>query len=95
MSRPEEPIDPRRPLASFASDLRALRQKRDITYRKMAELTHYCPAILSTAASGRSLPSWWVTRAYVLACGGSTAYWRSRWCEERDLQRIRNGSGHE
>jgi len=92
--RPEAPIDLLWPLANFASGLRALRQESGITYRKMSELTHYCPSVLSTAAGGRRFPSWEVTRAYVLACGGPIAYWRSRWCTERDLRRNRIGTTH-
>jgi hypothetical protein len=92
VSRPERPIDPLRPLAIFAGDLRALRRERDITYREMSELTYYCPSVLSAAASGEALPTWQVTRAYVLACGGPVPHWQARWREERDRARHRNGT---
>lgn len=92
MSRPERPIDPLRPLASFASGLRALRRERDITYREMSKLTYYCPSVLSAAASGEALPTWQVTRAYVLACGGPVPDWHARWREERDRTRHQDGT---
>jgi transcriptional regulator with XRE-family HTH domain len=94
VSRPERPIDPLWPLASFASGLRALRQKRGYTYKELAGITHYSRAALSTAAGGKRLPSWELTRAYVLACGGPVAEWRARWGKERDLKRDRNGTSH-
>lgn len=85
MSRPERPIDPGGPLASFAGGLRALRSQRKVTYREMAGLTNYGVTVLSVAASGRRLPTWDVTKAYVSVCGGSVPEWRHRWCQAREL----------
>lgn len=92
MPRPEAPIDPDWPLASFASSLRALRLERGITYREMARLTNYGVTALSVAAGGRYLPTLEVTLAYALSCGGIEDEWRLRWYQARDLFRNRNGA---
>jgi Helix-turn-helix domain len=95
MSRPERPIDPSWPLANFAGGLRILRSQRKVTYRELAGLTNYGVTVLSVAASGRHLPTWDVTKAYVSACGGSVPEWRHRWCLARELlQNSGNGQGH-
>lgn len=91
MGRPEAPIDPRWPTASFAIGLRALRHERGISYKDMARMTNYGVTALSVAASGRSLPTWEVTLAYVTSCGGREVEWRSRWEQARELSRRRNG----
>lgn len=52
----------------------------------MAEHAHYSRTVLAEAAGGRTLPSWEVTRAFVLACGGDEHEWLRRWTEtERAL----------
>lgn len=95
MSRPEGAIDPQWPLASFASGLRALRAQRGLKYRQLARRAHCSQGALSRAASGRYLPTWEITRAYVLACGGSADQWQDRWREARDLLRAQNGSSRD
>lgn len=94
MPRPERPIDACWPLASFASDLRALRRERGIKYRQMSRRTNYCVTALAGAASGRYLPTWEVTQAFVVACGGSVDEWRLRWCAAREFIRAKNGLTH-
>ena len=94
MPRPERPIHPHWPLASFAGGLRALRDERGIKYRQMSRRAHYCVTALAGAASGQYLPTWEVTQAFVLACGGSVDDWHRRWCEARDLVRGTNGVSH-
>jgi hypothetical protein len=89
MPRPERSIDPRWPLAPFASDLRALRHERGIKYLQMSHRTNYCVTALAGAASGRYLPTWEVTQAFVIACGGSVAEWRDRWLVARDTVRAK------
>src|SRR5579859_4478625 len=91
MGRHEKPLDPAWPLAEFASGLRELKCKRDITYDQMAELTNYGKTVLSVAAAGRRLPTWDVTRAFVSACGGSVTEWERRWGEARDRVRAAGG----
>lgn len=90
MPRPERPIDPRSPLALFAADLRALRQERGIKYRQMSRQINYCVTALAGAASGRYLPTWEVTQAFVVACGGPVDQWRERWCAARDIVQAEN-----
>lgn len=83
MGRPERPIAPDgSPVAWFAADLRRLRVEAGTpTYRRLGERTHYTPSVLSDAARGERLPTWPVTRAYVVACGGDVAAWRERWLQ--------------
>lgn len=47
----------------------------------MSQLAHYSAATLARAAGGRVMPSLEVTLAYVAACGGDMAEWRSAWTE--------------
>lgn len=49
----------------------------------MAPLAHYSPTALSTAAAGKRLPSWEVTKAYVEVCGGDVQAWHERWSAVR------------
>ncbi|MEU6535717.1 helix-turn-helix transcriptional regulator [Streptomyces sp. NPDC047000] len=81
VGRPEIPIDPGSgPLASLAYELRQLRRRAgDPSYRELARRANYSQSVLSTAASGRKLPSREVTLAYAAACGGDTAEWERRW----------------
>lgn len=82
MARRESPLDPSEgPLQTFAHDLRALRQKRGLTYRELAEKAGYSRTTLSDAASGRSLPTLDVVRAFVHVCGADQAEWSRRWRE--------------
>lgn len=81
MPRNEEFLDPGTgPLASFAWDLRALRESAGkVPYRVLAKRAGFCASTLSVAASGAKLPSLDVTLAYVQACGGDPEIWQSRW----------------
>src|SRR5690348_12530996 len=81
MPRPERPIDPDLgPAQRFAAALRQLRTAAGSPpYRDMAATAHLSKASLSAAASGHRLPTWEVTRGYVLACGGDLEEWHGRW----------------
>lgn len=81
MPRNEGFLDPGAgPLASFAWDLRALREAAgNVPYRVLAKRAGFCASTLSVAASGARLPSLDVTLAYVQACGGDPETWRERW----------------
>jgi hypothetical protein len=69
-------------LARFAAELRELRRGAgNPSYRDLARRAHYSHNTLSTAASGRVLPSKAVTLAFVTACGGDKANWLERWQE--------------
>ncbi|MET7400356.1 helix-turn-helix domain-containing protein [Dactylosporangium sp. NPDC005572] len=90
VGRRESPIDPRAPFADFANGLRALRADSMKTYDEIAAEVNFCRSVLCTAASGRQLPTWEVTSAYVRACGGSEPEWMGRWeLEARRRQRRR------
>jgi hypothetical protein len=81
MPRTEKPLDPLSgPVAAFAHDLRALREKAGCQpYRALARRAGFSASTLSIAASGNALPSLDVTLAYVQACGGDPELWRERW----------------
>ena len=94
MPAPMGPINPDWPLAFFASGLRALKKESRLTYRQMAEKTHFCKEVLSAAARGRELPTLEVTLAYVRVCGGLEHEWRIHWAAARDrLHSSRQGGG--
>ena len=85
MGRPEESVASEGPLAEFARDLRALRHATgQIPYRDLGRLARYSPSALSTAVSGRKLPTIELTLAFVRACGGTAddvRTWEQRWHE--------------
>ncbi len=83
MGRPEIPVDPSGGVAAaFASDLRRLRrQAGSPTYRDLARSALFSSSVLSSAASGRRLPTLQVTLAFVAACGGDRDCWRRRWLQ--------------
>ncbi|MER7187676.1 serine/threonine-protein kinase, partial [Streptomyces hyaluromycini] len=90
MGRREAPV-PDGPLKDFAEGLRELRAQApgSPTYRELAVRARYSSSALSDAASGRRLPSWEVTAAFVTACGGDVRRWQDRW---RELDtRLRSG----
>ncbi|MGK5447333.1 helix-turn-helix domain-containing protein [Streptomyces radiopugnans] len=83
MGRPETTIDPSEGrLQRFAYELRALKRSAgNPSYRELASRANYSGTTLSEAARGLNFPSLAVTLAYVDACGGDTAYWRTYWQE--------------
>ncbi|MEU5666548.1 helix-turn-helix domain-containing protein [Streptomyces longwoodensis] len=69
MGRPEKPVDHSVPaLGALAEHLRAMRRDAGLTYRQLAERTHYSAAQLKRAASGVSLPSYKLVLAYAEGC---------------------------
>lgn len=81
MGRPERRLDATNgPIAAFAHDLRALRNRvGKPSYRELARTALFAPSVLSSAASGYRLPTLAVTLAFVSACGGDRAAWERRW----------------
>jgi transcriptional regulator with XRE-family HTH domain len=78
--RPEKPIDPDNgAIAGFAEEIRRLRSQQDLTVRELAERASCSVGAVSKATSGRTLPTWEVTRAIVMACGEDAEPWRKRW----------------
>lgn len=77
MPRTETALDPTTgPVAEFASKLRDQRKRAGITYRELAARTvrpgtnrPYSHAHMVRAAKGDELPSWPVTKAYLVGCG--------------------------
>ncbi|WP_204006129.1 WD40 repeat domain-containing protein [Virgisporangium aurantiacum] len=69
-------------MAAFATGLRQLRDHAGKPgYRQLAQRAHFSATALSEAAGGRKLPSLAVTMAFVEACGGDQADWKTRWQE--------------
>ena len=81
MGRPERSLDDADgPIVAFARDLRALRKSvGNPSYRELARTALFAPSVLSSAASGRRLPTLPVTLAFVAACGGDRSEWERRW----------------
>ena len=73
MTSHEQPTGGHGPLQGLASELDRARRRAGITYPEMASRISNGPSAetLEAAASGSSLPSWAVTRAYTDACGAS------------------------
>lgn len=88
VGRPQLPIDPEWPFATFASGLRALRSSSGLTYEEMARATNFCVSVLSEAAAGKRLPTLPVTLAFVRACGGLESDWERQWRELDALRRL-------
>lgn len=85
MGRPERAINGQDGAAAeFAVALRTLRQNAGSpSYRSMSVATHFSPATLARAASGKTLPSLQVALAYAQACGADRAEWEQRWIDAR------------
>jgi tetratricopeptide (TPR) repeat protein len=81
MGRRERPIRAEDgPVAVFAAQLRRLRvEAGSPTYRQLGERVHFAASGLSAATRGARLPTWPVTEAFVVACGGDVEEWRERW----------------
>jgi len=81
MARPPKPVVTSVPqLTRLCTDLRQLKLAGgNLTFRQLGEKANYSASRLSEAASGRMLPTWEVTSAFVLACGGAPEDWRERW----------------
>jgi tetratricopeptide (TPR) repeat protein len=81
MGRQERPLrSSEGTLEAFASELRSLRRAAGgPSYRALARRAGYSASSLSTAASGRTVPSLSLTLAYVGACGADPAEWEARW----------------
>jgi tetratricopeptide (TPR) repeat protein len=91
MGRPEKSLDPRyTALQDLAAGLRGLRAGNGgRSYRQLARVANFAAPTLARAASGRTLPSWDLTRAYVAACGGDPDQWRPLWlAAARSLGRV-------
>ena len=87
MPRRKKPIDATLtgPLVEFAHGLRDLRAlAENPTYVAMARKGLASKSGLSAADNGKELPSWEVTRAYVLACDGDLDEWEKRWTETKE-----------
>lgn len=98
VSRREVAIDPTAgPVERFAWELRELRAAAGAPgYRQLAARAHYSASALSTAASGRTLPTREVTLAFVAACGGDVEEWAGKWAAtaaELALLKGRDGAG--
>ncbi|MFF0561937.1 helix-turn-helix domain-containing protein [Streptomyces sp. NPDC004266] len=83
MPRTDAPIHPEATpqLERLASSLRQVKETSGLSYRALGNTAHYSAASLSQAASGRKLPTWAITWAYVRTCDpdADRDYWHSLW----------------
>jgi hypothetical protein len=81
VARPQKPVVSTVPeLTELCQALRQLRMTAGTpTYKTMSAKVLYSPSRLSEAVAGKQMPTWEVTRAYVLACDGVPEDWRERW----------------
>ncbi|MEV0794738.1 helix-turn-helix transcriptional regulator [Kribbella sp. NPDC050459] len=66
----------------FAAALQQVRRHAGLSYRRLAERAHYSHPQLIRATSGKQLPTWDVTAAYLRGCGVPAdlmPVWRRRW----------------
>ncbi|MGC4937854.1 helix-turn-helix domain-containing protein [Kribbella sp. DT2] len=80
------------PLKAFAAGLRRRRAATGRTYRELAAGAHYSHTNLVRAASGRTLPTWELASAYLVACGASErelSGWYDVWTAIDALPRTR------
>ena len=79
-------------LEAFAGALQRVRRQAGLTYRELADHAHYSHAHLVRATSGRQLPSWDVTTAFLTGCGVPAELlpvWRRHWeAASRDPQDV-------
>jgi hypothetical protein len=86
MGRKEKPIEDTGPIGRFAQKLRD-RRPPGATTRSMAGTTHYSHSAMADACSGRKLPTWDVTHAFLAACGADEtemAEWRQEYDRTRE-----------
>lgn len=67
------------PPLEFARRLRELRDTSGLTVRQVAARSGYSHGAVSKAESGRAIPSWDLTAAFVRACGQDPELWRMAW----------------
>jgi hypothetical protein len=80
MPRPRRPLDPSRPMDSFALALRDLhRGAGRPKHRVLAAAINASNASVSAILNGHRFPSWEQTQRFVQACGGDTAEWKQLW----------------
>jgi DNA-binding XRE family transcriptional regulator len=86
MGRPQEPLDrDGSPIREFAFWLRDLRRRSGLTYEDLAKAANYATSTMLAAAAGKRLPTLPVTMAFVGACRGDKAAWRSYWAQAQRL----------
>jgi DNA-binding XRE family transcriptional regulator len=68
----------------FARRLRELRDASGLSLRELADKSGYSQAALSAAESGRRVPSWVLSEAFLQGCGQNPAHWRQLWEVARD-----------
>jgi transcriptional regulator with XRE-family HTH domain len=65
---------------AFKRALRELKERAgNPSFRDLADRVDYSRTVLAQAISGRGMPTWSVTAAFVRGCGGDEAEWHRRW----------------
>ncbi|MFF3513096.1 helix-turn-helix domain-containing protein [Streptomyces sp. NPDC002573] len=86
---------PAGPAAVLARALSQLQRVSAKSFRRLAEDTHISASYVSRVLSGERCPSWKVTRALTLACGGDPAEIQPLWAAARGQTPSQRGSLHE
>lgn len=77
-----QPADPgSSPVAQFGFDLRTLRQGAELSYARIAEISHYSRSAVHAVDQGHQLPSEQLLAAFVRACNGIPEEWLRRRAE--------------
>ncbi|MFD5420925.1 hypothetical protein ACFWJT_23215 [Streptomyces sp. NPDC127069] len=93
MPRQPSPISPDASpeLRELASAMRDLKDSAGLTFSALTERVHYSTAALSGAVSGKKLPTWEVTWAFISGCDpeADEQVWKQRWlaAEEGEIRR--------
>lgn len=87
MARTQQALQGDGPAIRFANRLRHARQSAGLTLRRLSEISGYSVGALSNAESGRKIPSWDLTEAFVRACRQpDVGRWRGWWESERERE---------
>ncbi|MDI9889412.1 helix-turn-helix transcriptional regulator [Streptomyces sp. HNM0645] len=86
------PADALPQLRALATQLRDAKDAAGISYKQLADRTHYSTASLSQAASGKKMPTWDVTRAYFRGCEDprEEGVWQELWTAASVADEARN-----
>ncbi|MGW6973751.1 helix-turn-helix domain-containing protein [Streptomyces sp. NPDC054952] len=93
MPRQPSPISPDASpeLRELAGAMRDLKDGAGLTFSALSERENYSTAALSGAVSGKKLPTWDVTRAFIRGCGAGAEEdaWKDRWLAAQEGERRR------
>lgn len=80
-------------LDALVGGLRALKDQSGLSFRDIADRSHFSRSTISEAMAGRRMPSLETVLAIVRACGGDEAAWHAQWQRtfelvDREVERV-------